>query len=305
MKRVLVLLLILVMASSLYITVFAANNTDYPPGYGTTDEGSAAIDIIPKVRVVFDGNGGKNSNLDPIWRVWVTYPGLIPEPNPIPVHDDGLVFKGWTLVRNGNNLFDFNTNIADVIDNLIIGDFDYITLYARWRDHVVTFDANGGSNATNGQRYDYQEVLHKDLAIRPPDPTRSGYRFIGWSVDELNYTPYDFNTPVIEDFTLYAFWERVGRPDPPVRPPGDDVEDPEVPLEPPEFPDEPPEIPDEPTDEPTDVELPETPMADPDGNLPQTGVDDWTLLIFILMIIGTALVATGIVQLRNKKKTTR
>ncbi len=36
------------------------------------------------------------------------------------------------------------------------------------------------------------------------EPTKTNYKFVGWSLDEESYVPYDFRTPVSESFSLYA-----------------------------------------------------------------------------------------------------
>lgn len=43
-------------------------------------------------------------------------------------------------------------------------------------------------------------------ATEPTEPTREGYDFIGWYLQDAD-TPYDFNTIITEEITLYAKWE--------------------------------------------------------------------------------------------------
>ncbi|MBR1455883.1 MAG: InlB B-repeat-containing protein, partial [Oscillospiraceae bacterium] len=62
----------------------------------------------------------------------------------------------------------------------------------------VTFDAAGGSEV------DAQSVRYNTAAAKPADPTREGYRFLGWYVGE---TAYDFTAPVTADVALTAKWE--------------------------------------------------------------------------------------------------
>lgn len=63
---------------------------------------------------------------------------------------------------------------------------------------VVTFDTNGGSEITA------VEVIKKETAEKPTDPTKAGHDFVGWYIGEEEY---DFATPVIENITLTAKWE--------------------------------------------------------------------------------------------------
>ena len=321
MKRVLVLLLVLVMASSLFITVFAENNTENVRGDGNTRvQGSAEIDIEYVVIVTFDGNGGRNASGEEIWQVEIPYPdpGIVDEPDPDPVHDvPCLDFRGWTLVRNSDDFFDgFGTmHLSDIFDLLAEG-VETITFYARWGTHTVAYDATEGQNFDGSQIYYDTDIEHGGYTSIPGNPTRGGYEFRGWSRYEIIFDRYDFNEPVLSCFTLYAHWILPGvdptdpvDPDPidpppgpsPTRPvpgpddPGDEIDSPEVPLVDPPL--------DDPPDDPFDIEDPEVPLIDPMGNLPQTGITDWTFLIIILMILGTLLVTTGIVKLARNKKT--
>lgn len=67
--------------------------------------------------------------------------------------------------------------------------------------HTVTFDANGGSTVAS------QTVDDKAKAVKPANPTRSGWTFDGWYLDGARY---DFNTPVTRDITLKAGWRKTG-----------------------------------------------------------------------------------------------
>lgn len=68
---------------------------------------------------------------------------------------------------------------------------------------TVTFESNGGS------AIEAQTVQEGDKVERPEDPTKEGYTFGGWYVDEELTTEYDFDVAVAEDITLYAKWEEV------------------------------------------------------------------------------------------------
>ncbi len=51
------------------------------------------------------------------------------------------------------------------------------------------------------------DVKQGELAIKPVDPTKENFRFLYWT---LNNVEYDFNTPVTSNITLVALWEQVG-----------------------------------------------------------------------------------------------
>lgn len=118
----------------------------------------------------------------------------------------GYSFKGWYTKSAGGSKFDFDTEITKDI-----------TLYAQWskknsggsgggsdippvKSYTVTFESNGGSTVAS------QTVAEGQTAAQPADPTRDGYRFLGWYSDSALTTVYDFETAVTSDITLYAGW---------------------------------------------------------------------------------------------------
>lgn len=116
----------------------------------------------------------------------------------------GKVFKGWSITMQGDspvadlNAFDFNTPISDAANQGANG--KTLNLYAWYADSVtVSFIANGGTAVPS------QTIAKGDTATSG-QTTRTGYTFHGWSTNKDNYAAFDFNTPVNEDLTLYAFW---------------------------------------------------------------------------------------------------
>lgn len=65
---------------------------------------------------------------------------------------------------------------------------------------AVTFDTKGGSTVP------VENVLNGQKATKPADPTRAGYTFGGWYIEETCTNPYEFTTPVQNALTLYAKW---------------------------------------------------------------------------------------------------
>ena len=66
---------------------------------------------------------------------------------------------------------------------------------------MVLFDTDGGDNIAA------QMVLRGQPASRPGDPTREGYEFVDWRLE--NGTPYGFDAPVLDAVTLKAQWRKV------------------------------------------------------------------------------------------------
>jgi len=105
---------------------------------------------------------------------------------------DGFVFDNWYY---DNTVFDFDTKITKDM-----------TIEARWIEegsegtYTITFDTNGGSAVQ-------KLSVKKDGTItKPSDPTREGYKFIGW---EYQGETWDFTKPVKENMTLVATWEKI------------------------------------------------------------------------------------------------
>ena len=67
---------------------------------------------------------------------------------------------------------------------------------------TYAYGALGGTYAT-------QIVQAGEKAIQPDVPSRQGYRFTDWYLDD---TKYDFNTAVTEDMTLTARWKDIEKP---------------------------------------------------------------------------------------------
>ena len=70
---------------------------------------------------------------------------------------------------------------------------------------TVTFEVDGNV---------YKKQNAKDnnfKAVKPETPTKKGYQFTGWYTKDADneYKPFDFNTTVTENITLYAQWEEV------------------------------------------------------------------------------------------------
>lgn len=68
--------------------------------------------------------------------------------------------------------------------------------------YTVTFETDGGSSVSS------QEVESGQFASLPDDPTKSGYLFDGWYVDEQFATKWDYSSAVTSDITVHAKWNK-------------------------------------------------------------------------------------------------
>ena len=137
---------------------------------------------------------------------------------------DGYKFLGW---YSNNVLFDFNTPVTKnlelvakwekVKDNSTTGTTTTTkktttkkndttnttttkkttTTTTEAKKYTVTFDSNGGSKVSS------KEVTSGSKVSKPSNPTRTGYKFSGWT---LNNKAYDFNSKVTSNITLVAKW---------------------------------------------------------------------------------------------------
>jgi len=98
---------------------------------------------------------------------------------------EGHTFAGWFL-DGDSDAYDFST--------LVIAD---ISLYANWtvNQYTITFNTNGGSEIS-AIIQDYGTAV-----TAPANPTKSGYKFIGWDKEIPATMP-------AEDMTITAKWEK-------------------------------------------------------------------------------------------------
>ena len=129
--------------------------------------------------VTFNSNGGT-----PVEQITVGYGKTIDEPTP--PTKVGYEFEGWYL---NDELFSFETKI---VNNIILD--------AKWESteefetYVVIFADFDGTILSE------QEILEGEDATPPANPTRNGYKFIGW---DREYTD------VQENLFVYALYEEV------------------------------------------------------------------------------------------------
>lgn len=69
--------------------------------------------------------------------------------------------------------------------------------------YTVSFDSNGGTDVVS------QDLNYGDTVAEPESPTREGYQFGGWYMDEGLTIPWDFETPIENSMELYALWIQV------------------------------------------------------------------------------------------------
>ncbi|SHH11666.1 Listeria/Bacterioides repeat-containing protein [Anaerosphaera aminiphila DSM 21120] len=116
----------------------------------------------------------------------------------------GYTFKGWTEVKNGSTIFDFNTNINSDMD-----------LYAKWESnstgkYTVSYNRNGGSGAVPTDSKTYANGDYATVKSRG-DLYRTGYTFDGWTTNSSGSGTYYYSGDEIKitgNTNLYAQWRK-------------------------------------------------------------------------------------------------
>lgn len=94
------------------------------------------------------------------------------------------------------------------LDKVIIGGILLIVFLLLFgimnNGYTVSYNSKGGSDVPA-----QNDVMYGDLLPKPEPPTREGYVFQGWYLDENETQSWDFETnPVEQSMTLYAAWEK-------------------------------------------------------------------------------------------------
>lgn len=128
-------------------------------------------------------------------------------------HGDITLYAHWNPISNNSNI-DFSAAPLKVPDLDISKNLDTTMLLQtsilrskKNKNHIVRFEFNDDYR-------NYTESLVEDggkaIPIETPT-TRFGYKFLGWyDNEECIGTPYDFDTPVLNSFTLYGKWIKYG-----------------------------------------------------------------------------------------------
>ena len=145
------------------------------------------FNYTPYHTVYFDANGGTVSTASKTVTDGGSY-GTLPVPT-----RSGYAFVGWyTSVSSGSRIWDTTT-----VD--LSGDQ---TLYARWDQYTLSYNANGGSGAPSSQ-------TGTSVTIPSTIPSRFGYNFMGWVSSASATSPVNLPGETISltsNRTLYAYW---------------------------------------------------------------------------------------------------
>ncbi|MDE5546306.1 MAG: InlB B-repeat-containing protein, partial [Anaeroplasmataceae bacterium] len=105
----------------------------------------------------------------------------------------GYTFKGWSTSATSFVEFNANTKITSSI-----------SIYAIYEIKTFTVIFMDGSNELSRDTVDYNST-----AAIPSAPTKTGYTFKGWYTDANYSTPFNINTKITANRTLYAYYVQV------------------------------------------------------------------------------------------------
>ena len=116
--------------------------------------------------------------------------------------DSILLDSNMTITVNENWVSSYPYRIRHYYKPSYTAD-DSMPFYIR-QGYAVTFVGNEYPRSIP-----VQAVLPGTCASKPPIPSSiAGYTFGGWYTDSRFTKPYDFSTPIMNDLTLYARWQR-------------------------------------------------------------------------------------------------
>ena len=185
--------------------IFQGWNTD-PNGGGTSYSGGDSLYTVAnythlyaiwspvRCSVTYNANGGSGAPSSHS----VEYGGSTKISSVVPIRE-GHIFLGWATSATATEARYQGGDRVTLTNNL--------KLYAVWQiiSYYVNYNANGGANAPDTQEKTYGSTL----TITTDEPSREGFRFIGWDTDAAGLTPryksgstYTANASV----TMYAVW---------------------------------------------------------------------------------------------------
>ena len=131
----------------------------------------------------FNSNGGTTVSSQ---RIEGGNTATKPTPDPTKI---GYNFVEWQEVGSGTEYL-FTTPVTSNLNLIAIYEI---------KTYTVSFDYADGTPIQT------ETIDHDDVVAKPtPDPTKTGYNFIGW---QLNGVSYDFDEPVISNLNLIAIYE--------------------------------------------------------------------------------------------------
>lgn len=180
-------------------------SVDYAAGGTYTSNSSNTLYAIWEKTITLNygdngGTGSPSSQTATIYNATTSYEFTISSTKPTRT---GYDFLGWSL--------DINATTASYQPSGTITLSDTDILYAVWKlkTFQISYNANGGINPPSAQTKTYGV----NIKLTTLEPTRSGYKFLGWSTNSSDEVPMYLSGATFtsnEDTILYAIWEQLG-----------------------------------------------------------------------------------------------
>lgn len=159
---------------------------------------------LEKIKITYDKNDGSGEQ-----SVFNTYYGTEfivgsydeGQNNPTEFINQYAVLESWNTESDGSGVkYLTNSEIMITTDMM---------LYAQWvynQQYILGFNYNG---ATGNNSEIYRKITYADAFGTLPSPTRNGYNFMGWFIDDRTQVTSASIYGYDKDINIYAKWEAV------------------------------------------------------------------------------------------------
>jgi|GEM_PF-1952623 len=151
---------------------------------------------IPTYTVMYFGNGATSGSVPVDNNAYISGALVKVKANTGSLAKTGYVFNGWNSLGTTYTAGQAFTLTGNV------------NLTAIWKAVPATYTATYNNNFADGGTYISQAgIVSGSILTAPPEPSRSGYLFVGWYKDAACVNPWRFSTDtVMADMNLYAKW---------------------------------------------------------------------------------------------------
>ena len=143
-----------------------------------SDEPVYYANFVPNTyTIVYHGNGNTGGSTESSSHTYDTAKALTSNG----FTKTGYRFIGWSTSENGSVVYSDKQSVT----NLTATDGETVKLYAKWEliDYSISYTLNGGSHGEN-----HPTTATYNNVINISNPTRTGYKFTGWSASGLSNT---------------------------------------------------------------------------------------------------------------------
>ena len=177
------------------------NNATYTYTITSSDVTVFAVWTASQYNLVYYANGGTVSNPGKKVTMGAMYDLDVPTKT-------GEDFVGWYYVDDDLNKIYLTDEDGHSYDYYNVP--SAMNIQAQWGVQLKTVTFETSYNASTSYSSDTKtftsKVEYNTAVLRPEDPVRRGYTFVGWYDAEDEGTEWLFTTPITKDITIYAHW---------------------------------------------------------------------------------------------------